>query len=191
MNPFELFENWYKEELFKTSVSIPSACCLSTTGLDDYPNARFVSLKAMDGESFIITGPTSSRKGKELEAAAKAALTFWWTETERQVRIQGDVQPLEAELADFYFKERNLTAQLISNHFDQGEPFDNPTLHFEEFKKDMKERDTQEIERPTNWGGYRINPVRIEFLKFDESRFHIRQLFVKTEHDWQATFLQP
>lgn len=191
MNPFLKFENWYKEELFKTSVSIPSACCLSTTGLDGYPNARFVSFKALDNESFIITGPTSSRKGLELEANPKAALTFWWTETERQVRIQGDVQPLEVELADFYFKERNLNAQLISRHFNQGEPLDEPTLRFEDFKKDMKERGTQEIERPANWGGYRINPVRIEFLKFDESRFHNRQLFVKTENDWHATFLQP
>ncbi len=191
MNPFELFENWYKEELFRTSVSIPSACCLSTIGLDGYPNARFLSLKAMDNESFIITGPTNSRKGQEIEATPKVALTFWWTETKRQVRIQGDVQPIDLKLADFYFKERNLTAQFISHHFNQGEPFDNPSSSFEEFKKGMKKQDAQEIERPPNWGGYRINPVRIEFLKFDESRFHNRQLFLKTENGWQATFLQP
>lgn len=94
MNPFSKFEEWYKEELFKTSVSIPSACCLSTTGLDGYPNARFVSLKSLIDESFVFTGSSDSRKGLELETIPKAALTFWWTETERQVRIQGDVLPL-------------------------------------------------------------------------------------------------
>ncbi|MFV1882973.1 MAG: pyridoxal 5'-phosphate synthase [Balneola sp.] len=191
MNPFSKFEDWYKEELFKTSVSIPSACCLSTTGLDGYPNARFLSLKSVQRDSFIITGPTKSRKGLELKENPKAALTFWWTETERQVRIQGDVHPLEEELADIYFNERNRDAQLISLLFDQGEQVDKSDSLEQKFRTAKKELEGQEIERPSNWGGFRIVPVRIEFLEFDSSRLHKRTLFTKTESDWKAVFLRP
>lgn len=191
MNPFLKFEEWYKEELFRTSVSIPSACCLSTTGLDGYPNARFLSLKAMQRGSFIITGPINSRKGLEMETVPKAALTFWWTETERQVRIQGDVLPLEEELADRYFDERNRDAQLISQLFNQGNHIDDEKSLEQKFQSGKNELEGQKIERPSNWGGFRIVPIRIEFLEFDNSRLHKRTLFTKTNSDWKTVFLQP
>ena len=50
MNPFQQFSDWYNDELNHSSAGFPSACCLSTTGLDDYPDARFVSLKEMVDE---------------------------------------------------------------------------------------------------------------------------------------------
>ncbi|MFA1773422.1 pyridoxamine 5'-phosphate oxidase family protein [Rufibacter glacialis] len=89
MNPFIIFQNWLQEELNLTQVRIPTACCLSTVGLDGFPNARFVSLKEVIDDSFVVTGPINSRKGLEINQINKVALTFWWVESERQVRIQG------------------------------------------------------------------------------------------------------
>ncbi|WP_299211085.1 pyridoxamine 5'-phosphate oxidase family protein [uncultured Aquimarina sp.] len=77
MNPFQLFNTWYSEELEKSTASIPSACCLSSNGLDGYPNTRFVSLKEVKDHAFIITGPLKSRKGLEMEKSSKVSLTFW------------------------------------------------------------------------------------------------------------------
>src|SRR5215217_8011137 len=111
MNPFQLFKDWYGLELQLAKVRIPSACCLSTSGLDGYPNARFVSLKDVVDNTFIVTGPMSSRKGNEIDRSNKVALTFWWTETERQVRIQGEAKKISAQLADKYFFERSRNSQ--------------------------------------------------------------------------------
>lgn len=191
MNPFLKFEEWYKQESSKTFVRIPSACCLSTIGLDGYPNARFLSLKTVENSSFIITGPTNSRKGLELEAIPKAALTFWWTETERQVRIQGNAFPLEDELAYKFFRERNKDSQLISMIFDQGKEVANHDDLSLAFKEAQKKYHDQEVPRPENWGGFRITPIRIEFLEFDQSRLHKRLLFFKEETEWKSVSLQP
>ena len=66
MNPITLFQNWFAEAVEASSASIPSACCLSTLGLDGYPNARFVSLKEIVEDSFVVTGSLASRKGLEI-----------------------------------------------------------------------------------------------------------------------------
>jgi len=83
--PIEIFTRWFKEELKLTKVRIPTASCLSTVGQDNYPNARFVSLKEIVESNFIVTGTLTSRKGFEINETNKVALTFWWTETERQI----------------------------------------------------------------------------------------------------------
>ena len=94
MNPLLLFEKWFNDEKKVSNLKLPAACCLSTIGLDGYPNSRFVSLKEISNESFVITGPLSSRKGREIENCSKAALSFWWTSTERQIRIQGNISKI-------------------------------------------------------------------------------------------------
>lgn len=191
MNPFSSFEEWYKEELYKTSVSIPSACCLSTIGLDGYPNARFVSFKFLIDGCFVITGPTISRKGLEMNAEPKAALTFWWTETERQVRIQGDVLPLEKALADKYFKERDKDAQIISHIFTQGEEMTNYSDQFHAYNEARKLHHDSMVLRPEGWGGFKIKPIRIEFLDFEQNRFHTRTLYIKKGAEWESILIQP
>ncbi len=191
MNPISTFEEWYKEELFKSSVQIPSACCLSTIGLDGYPNARFLSLKAVVEGSFIITGPTTSNKGMELKAIPKAALTFWWTKTERQVRIQGDVEPLETNLAKKFFRERDLDSKIVSAISEQSKPVTSLDLLIQNIDSKKEELKGNEIPMPSNWGGFRINPIKIEFLEFSESRFHDRTLFTKKDQGWEMIKLQP
>src|SRR5438309_3912875 len=90
MDPLQKFGEWYSEELRQSNARIPSACCLSTIGLDGYPNARIVSLKEVKNEKFIFTGSLTTRKGLEIANKNKIALTFWWSATEKQIRIQGD-----------------------------------------------------------------------------------------------------
>lgn len=120
-NPIEIFKEWFTQESSFTKVAIPTACCLSTIGIDNYPNARFVSLKGIEENNFVVTGTISSMKGLEIKQTNKIALTFWWTETERQVRIQGNAKELSNELADKYFSERNRDSQIVSIVSNQGQ----------------------------------------------------------------------
>ena len=190
-NPIEIFRNWFDEELNFSNVSIPTACCLSTIGTDNYPNARFVSLKAAVENSFVITGPLTSRKGIEIRNSSKVALTFWWTETKRQVRIQGNATMISSELADKYFAERNRNSQIVSIASNQGQVIND----IEELNKKYKEIEinfaNQPLTRPDNWGGYAVKPIRIEFLEFKPTRFHDRILFELINGQWTQTNLQP
>jgi len=189
-NPIIKFEEWYQQELNKTNVTIPSACCLSTLGLDNYPNARIVSLKEVNEKGFVITGSKNSRKGLELQHNKKASLTFWWTETERQVRLQGGIEWIPDELADKYFSERGKDSQVVSQVSHQGNILENPDALEKLFEMKKEEYD-DEVPRPKDWTGFVIIPKRIEFMEFKKSRFHHRELFIKGRKGWVKNYLQP
>jgi len=191
MNPFEKFQHWYEKEKELTSVRIPSACCFTTIGLDAYPNSRFVSLKEIKNEAFVITGPLNSRKGKEVAAIPKVSLTFWWTNTERQIRVQGDAFKIAEADAEAYFNNRNRDAKIVSTIFNQGEAIESFDTLEQDFANKKKALQTKKIDKPKEWGGFYIQPIRIEFMEFERSRLHKRTLFEKSNSTWTTKTLQP
>lgn len=191
IKPIEQFNMWFKEELSLTKARIPSACCLSTVGIDGFPNARFVSLKDVVQNKFVVTGPLKSRKGIEINSTNKVALTFWWTETGRQVRIQGNAIEIEGELADKYFTERNRDSQIVSIVSEQGQEMDSIENLTKKYKNVEAEFSNKLLIRPENWGGYLIEPIRIEFLEFNPTRFHDRRLCELKNGQWTTKQIQP
>jgi pyridoxamine 5'-phosphate oxidase len=191
VHPIEAFREWYSEQLARSASLIPTACCLSTIGLDGYPNARFVSLKEVRGDAFIITGPVDSRKGRELEQTPHAALTFWWPETERHIRIQGAAERISEGDADRYFADREKDTQIISLVSRQGHPVEDADAVKQRIRDAEKLYADTPIPRPQNWGGFAIQPVRIELMEFRASRFHERRMFEKVGGEWVCTRLQP
>ena len=191
MNPLQMFEKWFSEEEKLNNLKLPAACCLSTIGLDGYPNSRFVSLKEIANESFVITGPLNSRKGSEIENSPKAALSFWWTFTERQIRIQGDVSKISKPNAKIYFEQRNRESKIVSTVFEQGKRIQSIASMQKHFEEQKKELESKEIKRPENWGGIYIKPIRIEFMEFKKSRLHERKLYELVNNEWKMVILQP
>ncbi len=189
--PIEIFSNWFDEELKLTKVNIPTACCLSTIGTGHYPNARFVSIKGIVENNFIVTGTITSRKGLEINETNKVGLTFWWSETERQVRIQGNATVLNNKLADKYFSERNRDSQIVSIVSNQGQTLNDIETLNKKYQEVQTNFSNQLLTRPENWGGYQIEPIRIEFLEFKPTRFHDRKLYELTNGQWKQTALQP
>jgi len=191
MNPLLIFEKWFSKEKELNNLTLPAACCLSTIGLDGYPNSRFVSLKEISNESFVITGPLNSRKGYEIENSPKAALSFWWTFTERQIRIQGDVSKIPTPNAEIYFGQRNRDSKIVSTVFEQGKKIQSVAHLQKHFEEQKGEIENKEIECPENWGGIYIKPIRIEFMEFKKSRLHERSLYELVNNEWEITILQP
>ncbi len=190
-NPFLAFEEMYQEELRQSKLRLPSACCLSTIGLDGYPNARFVALKEMKDNIFIVCGSLDSRKGIEIRQDPKVALTFWWTVTEKQIRIQGDATQISKIEADRYFYEREREAQIVSTISKQGDEIENIEELNNKYIQEELRLKNNDIKRPENWGGFAISPLRIEFLEFNTNRFHKRTAFQKQDDTWIVKLLQP
>jgi len=192
LSPFPIFEDWYQQQLLATKVAIPSACCLSTNGLDGYPNARFVSFKGFFENAFVITGTFSSRKGLEIELSNHVALTFWWAETQRQVRIQGTASAISEELATKYFFEREIEAQIVSAVSKQGKEIENLDILNEKYQKLEKALEAGiSLEKPTDWSGIAIAPHRIELMEFKPTRFHERKCYELIDNKWIIKLLQP
>ena len=188
-DPIILFQRWYNAELKQTKVQIPSAVCLSTIGIDNFPNARFVSLKEINENTFIITGPLDSRKGIEIQQNNNVALPFWWTETERQVRIQGTASRFEDQLAKVYYEERSKKSKVVSAICKQGMEIEN--VEILKHKIDRLIKNNKNISKPEHWGGFSIKPIRIEFMEFKSSRFHDSVLYEFDNERWHCKYIHP
>src|SRR5207245_1971602 len=129
-----------------------------------------VLLRGCDERGFSFFTNYDSRKGIELNTNPWAALVFYWTELERQVRVEGRVERTSIEESDAYFRGRPLGSRLGAWASRQSEVIpDRQTLE-RQMEALLARYPDGAIPRPPNWGGYRVVPVSIEFWQGRESR---------------------
>lgn len=191
MSPVKLFNEWYEVELELNKLKFASACCLSTIGLDGYPNARFMSLNKIIEDSFLIVGSLTSQKGLELQYCNKASLTFWFPFTERQIRIQGDIHFVTNDEADRCFQCWPREQQLIALVSEQSEEIYHPEILEIKYSQADVQFKEEQIPRPSSWGGLLLKPTRMEFFSFKNTGLPNRILFTKVQHLWETKILQP
>ncbi|MDZ7647393.1 MAG: pyridoxal 5'-phosphate synthase [Cytophagales bacterium] len=110
-DPVLQFEKWFVEAL-QAEVIEPNAMTLSTISESGRPSGRIVLLKGIEQSKFLFYTNYQSRKGKELETNAACALTFFWPELERQVRIEGVSERLAESVSKEYFQSRPRGSQI-------------------------------------------------------------------------------
>src|ERR1700754_3838782 len=88
--PFALFSEWLADAT-KTEPNDPNALALATVDKDGLPDVRMVLLKGFDEQGFVFYTNFESRKGQEIKANPRAALCFYWSALDRQVRITGSI----------------------------------------------------------------------------------------------------
>ena len=121
-DPIAQFTRWFSEAL-AAEVEEPNAMVLATATPDGAPSARVVLLKGVDERGFVFFTDYRSRKGAELEANARAALVFRWSELERQVRITGGTARTDKEESEEYYRSRPLGSRLGAWVSHQSRPF--------------------------------------------------------------------
>src|SRR5688572_6037649 len=112
-DPLVQFRRWFAE-------AGTEAVALATATADGRPSARMVLLKGADERGFTFFTNYASRKGRELAENPRAALLFHWPG--RQVRIEGNVEGVDAEESDEYWTTRPRGAQLAASVSRQSEP---------------------------------------------------------------------
>ncbi len=124
--PLEQFRAWF-EEAKTTESLLPEAMSVASVGADGRPSSRMVLLKEADERGFVFYTNLGSRKGQEIGANASVALLFHWKSLKRQIRIEGNAEPVADEEADAYFASRDRGAQIGAWASDQshrdGRPF--------------------------------------------------------------------
>lgn len=190
-DPLQQFQLWFDEAL-KAEVLEANAMTLSTVNAQGRPAARIVLIKEVTAEGFIFYTNYESQKGRELETNKVAALTFFWPELERQVRIEGSVKKVAPETSDEYFAQRPRASQIGAWTSPQSEAIlDRGTLEIRQ--KEFEEKfDGRDVPRPAHWGGFIVQPDKIEFWQGRPSRLHDRIQYTKTKFDgWKKERLAP
>jgi pyridoxamine 5'-phosphate oxidase len=173
-NPIVLFERWI-EEARAAGLRDANAMTLATATREGRPSARLMLLKEVSDNGFIFYTNYTSRKARELDSNPYAALTFFWPELERQVRVEGEVHRLAREQNEAYFRTRARGSQLGAWASHQSQPIaSRAVLHarLEELKQRFAH--LQEIPTPEFWGGYCLTPSSIEFWQGRPDRLHDR-----------------
>lgn len=179
------------EEAINSKVSEPHAMTLSTVDSDGYPDARVLILKNIDERGWYFASSSESRKGNQLKANPKSALTFYWKEVGRQIRIRGKVMEAEPNESAKDFLHRGVTAKAIALIGKQSSVMDDPEsfnrLLDEKFR--LLEREPETIY--PGWTLYRVEAFEVEFWQGNEERKHIRVRYKFEQGNWKIDSLYP
>jgi pyridoxamine 5'-phosphate oxidase len=189
-DPIRQFTRWFEEAL-KAEVNEPNAMGVSTVDERGRPSSRIVLVKQFDERGFTWYTNYDSQKGKQLNGNPFAALLFFWSELERQVRIEGRVERTSAEESDKYFNSRPLKSRLSAIASHQSAPIAS-RADLEHNYEEVARQYGETPQRPQHWGGFRLVPERIEFWQGRRSRFHDRVVYTRQEDGgWTRQRLQP
>jgi len=189
LDPIAQFNAWF-DEAINAEVLEVNAMTVSTLGLDGTPNARILLLKGID-TGFVFFTNYKSEKGQELEMNKTAALTFFWPELERQVRVRGKVEKVFEEESDAYFFSRPTGSQIgawVSPQSQKIASRDYLSIKQIAVEKEFAEKD---MVRPPHWGGYRLMASTIEFWQGRPSRLHDRIRYELQGDSWVIARLAP
>ncbi len=189
-DPLETFAAWY-EEAKASEPNDPNAMALATVGPDGMPSLRMVLLKGYDAQGFVFYTNLGSRKGRQLETTAKAALCLHWKSLRRQVRVEGEVEPVSEADADAYFDSRPRDSQIGAWASRQSEPLEGRFVLERRIAKYAAKFGIGKVPRPPFWSGFRILPQRIEFWRDGAFRLHDRLVYHRGSDGWTTERLFP
>lgn len=188
-DPIEIFRRLF--ERARHSSAEPDAMVLSTVGVDGRPAGRYVLLKEVDRRGFVFYTNVESRKARDLEAHAFAALCFYWPTIDTQVRIEGAVERVSDAEADAYFATRPRESQIGAWASAQSAVLESRAVLDQRVAGIQARFEGGIVGRPPFWSGFRVVPSSLEFWTRDPARLHVRERYDRGGEGWARTLLYP
>ncbi|MEU2451901.1 pyridoxal 5'-phosphate synthase [Streptomyces sp. NPDC012765] len=183
-DPVLLFMSWLSEAV-ADGLRDPHAMTLSTVDEAGDPDARVLILKGVDGSGWQFAGHGFSPKGHQLAVHPRAALTFYWPEHGRQVRLRGAVTPGTAEENAADFLGRSATARAGALLGRQSQYLADPAECDRALHASLALIRQEPSLVDSGWIRYTLAPVEVEFWQAARSRVHTRLRYERAGAGWE------
>ena len=190
-DPMQQFTNWLQQAIDDDAAD-PTAMILATVSDDGSPWQRTVLLKGFDQNGFVFYTNLGSRKANEIAVNDRVSLLFRWLELNRQVIVSGRARKLSAASVLSYFMTRPRESQLAAWASRQSHPLSSRQILEQKFVEIKHRFAAGEVPLPSFWGGYCVEPLRLEFWQGRPNRLHDRFLYEKNQsNEWSIARLAP
>ncbi len=191
-DPILQFTEWF-DQARKIEIADPTAMILATVGKGGQPHQRTVLLKYFDEKGFVFFTNFESRKAREIKENANVSLLFVWLDLERQVMINGTAAKVSAAESAKYFMSRPKESQMAAWVSSQSNVLSSRQMLLQKFDEMKRKIGEGKVPLPSFWGGYRVEPVEIEFWQGRKNRLHDRFLYTKIAdtNEWTIERLAP
>lgn len=186
VDPILLFKQWLSEAE-KKEIRDPNAMQIATVSKNGMPSVRTVLLKDIIDGSFVFYTNYESRKSNEISDTGKAAICFYWKSLNRQVRLVGNIKKVPEDISDKYYQTRSRGSRIGAWASKQSRELESREALMEEVRL-FESRYTDDIPRPSHWGGYALTPCEFEFWQDGDFRLHDRFILkpTKIKDQWIA-----
>jgi pyridoxamine 5'-phosphate oxidase len=187
--PLELFVDWLTQAV-EGGVVQPHAMTLSTTSPSGQVTARTLLLKDID-EAVWFASSSLSPKGRQLNQNPRVALTLYWREQGRQVRILGEASRGPRDVSASDFTARHPDSRAVAIALRQSSPIESDQearARLSEAKQRIADDDSF---APDDWTAYRVVPTSVEFWQATTGRDQVRLRYDRMPDGWTRTSLWP
>jgi pyridoxamine 5'-phosphate oxidase len=188
--PVSLFVSWLGEAIDAKAVE-PHVMTLSTVDARGRPDARVVLLRNVSADGWQFTASAAGAKGTQLAANPWAALSFYWREQGRQVRVRGRAAAADptTSAADFLAQSQGSRIADLVGH--QSTVLGDPAELAREMDA-VRQRlagDPQLV--AFDYTVYLLTPDEVEFWQGDHRRQHVRLRYRRSGTGWISERLWP
>lgn len=191
-DPMLQFTTWF-DQARETEIADPTAMVLATVGSSGQPSQRTVLLKYYDEKGFVFFTNFESRKAREIKTNPRVSLLFVWLDLERQVMINGLAAKISAAESAKYFMTRPKESQMAAWVSSQSHTLSSRQILMQKFQEMKRKIGEGKVPLPSFWGGFRVEPVEIEFWQGRKNRLHDRFLYTRKAEPglWNIERLAP
>lgn len=191
-DPVTLFGRWL-DDAVTGGVRVPHATTLSTASAGGDVTARTVILKDLDARGWWFASRTDGRKHRDLTTNPRAAMTFFWREQARQVRVSGVVSDAGRPTSDADFLARPRPSRAGALVGKQSAPLISPAEYARALAAAAAEIAADPLRTSDTWAASILQPLVVEFWAATPDTGQVRLEYRREDlaGSWRRDLLWP